>query len=108
MKTLMICLFMVMLALCGASLAWSDADKGQGVYMNFCASCHNSGIAGAPKIGDKADWEQRMEKGMDAVVTNAIKGYKGSKGYMPAKGGNSALTDEEVSDAVMYMVKQSE
>ena len=48
-----------------------------------------------------------MSKGTAAVIENAIKGYQGSSGYMPAKGGNSALTDEEVSFAVIYMLEMS-
>ena len=76
--------------------------------MNFCAPCHTSGVAGAPKVGDNAAWQSRTEKGKAAVIENAIKGFQGSSGFMPAKGGNSALTDEEVSFAVMYMLEQSE
>ena len=100
-------LLIAVIAFCLPSLTLADASKGQGVYMNFCASCHDSGIAGAPKVGDKPAWEQRSEKGVDALVKNAITGYQGSSGYMPAKGGNSALTDEEVSNAVLYMLEQS-
>ena len=90
-----------------APMAAADAAKGQGIYMNFCASCHASGIAGAPKVGDKTAWTKRSAKGTDAVVKNAINGYQGNSGFMPAKGGNSALTDEEVSSAVSYMLEQS-
>lgn len=85
----------------------AETAKGQGVYMNFCASCHAGGIAGAPKVGDKATWQERSAKGTPAVVENAIKGFQGSTGFMPAKGGNSALTDEEVASAVIYMLEAS-
>ena len=91
-----------------ASTSMADTAKGQGVYMNFCASCHASGLAGAPKVGDQATWKERKAKGTDAVIKNAIDGYQGQSGFMPAKGGNSALTDTEVADAVMYMLEQSE
>ena len=90
-----------------AATAVADTAKGQGVYMNFCASCHAGGIAGAPKVGDKAAWQDRIDKGTSALVENAVKGYQGKNGFMPAKGGNSALTDEEVSNAVMYMLEIS-
>jgi cytochrome c5 len=89
-------------------MVFADAAKGQGVYMNFCASCHAGGIAGAPRTGDKAAWQERSAKGSDAVIKNAIDGYQGDSGFMPAKGGNSALTDEEVSNAVLYMLEQSQ
>ena len=76
--------------------------------MNFCASCHDSGIAGAPKLGDKENWQKRLDKGEDAVIKNAINGYQGESGFMPAKGGMSSLSDDEVAAAVRYMIKQSE
>jgi cytochrome c5 len=90
-----------------ASTVVADTTKGQGVYMNFCAACHASGIAGAPKVGDKAAWESRTGKGSAAVIKNAINGFQGNSGFMPAKGGHNALTDEEVSSAVIYMLERS-
>ncbi len=84
----------------------ADSAKGQGVYMNFCASCHASGLAGAPKLGDKADWQKRLGKGEEAITQNAIKGYQGETGFMPAKGGMPSLSDEEVASAVQYMLEQ--
>lgn len=90
-----------------ASVVVADSSKGQGVYMNFCAPCHASGVAGAPKVGDKAAWQDRISKGTTEMAALAIKGFQGKSGFMPAKGGNSALTDEEVTSATMYMVEQS-
>jgi cytochrome c5 len=90
-----------------SSTVVADNTKGQGVYMNFCAPCHDSGVAGAPKVGDKAAWQDRIKKGEEAMAALAIKGFQGSSGFMPAKGGNSALTDEEVTSATTYMVEQS-
>jgi len=86
----------------------SDLDQGKLVYEGTCAMCHKSGIAGAPKLGDKADWKDRIAKGDDMLVKNSIDGFKGSTGYMPPKGGKSTLTDEEVSNAVHYMISQAE
>jgi cytochrome c5 len=90
-----------------SSTAVADNTQGQGVYMNFCAPCHASGVAGAPKVGDKAAWQGRIGKGEKAMAALAIRGFQGSSGSMPAKGGNSALTDEEVTSATIYMVEQS-
>jgi cytochrome c5 len=90
----------------GNTLA-ADAAKGQGVYMNFCSPCHASGIAGAPKVGDKTAWAPRLKDGEKILVERATKGYQGKSGFMPARGGNSALSDGEVADAVAYMVAQS-
>ena len=107
MKKLYTFIFVAGISLYLASTAVADTTKGQGVYMNFCAACHASGIAGAPKVGDKAAWESRTGKGSAAAIKNAINGFQGNSGFMPAKGGNSALTDEEVSSAVMYMLEMS-
>ena len=107
MKTLRALTLIVALAALLSPAAFAEAAKGQGVDRNFGASCHDSGIAGAPKAGDKAAWSERISKGLEAMTQNAIRGFKGSSGFMPAKGGNSALTDEEVTSAVMYMHEMS-
>src|ERR1043165_2077648 len=60
------------------------ADKGQATYNGTCVACHGSGVAGAPKFGDKAAWGPRIAKGNDALYQTALKG----KGAMPPKGGN--------------------
>ncbi len=106
MKNLLSIALVTGISLCLTTITVADTAKGEGLYMNFCTPCHASGIAGAPKVGDKSAWQDRVGKGTSAVVENAIKGFQGSSGLMPAKGGNSALTDEEVSSAVMYMLEQ--
>lgn len=73
-------------------------------YQNTCALCHEKGDGGAPVTGNKADWEQRVAKGMRKVHENAIVGYEGATGIMPAKGGYMDLTDDEVIAIVDYMV----
>lgn len=84
------------------------AEAGKGVYDRACMACHTMGIAGAPKLGDVADWSARLTKGMDMLHSNAINGYTGDKGIMPAKGGNPSLSDDEVKNAVVYMVESSQ
>ncbi|RXK87701.1 cytochrome c5 family protein [Chlorobaculum sp. 24CR] len=97
-------------ALVGAALLLSgnafayDAAAGKATYDASCAMCHKAGMMGAPKTGDKAAWAPHIKKGMDAMVANSIKGYKGAKGMMPAKGGNPKLTNAQVGNAVAYMV----
>ena len=73
---------------------------GKKVYDTTCMVCHGTGVAGAPKFGDKAGWAPRIKTGVDALHASALKG----KGAMPAKGGNTALSDADVSAAVDYMV----
>ena len=68
-----------------------------------CAMCHAGGLMGAPKIGDVGLWAPRIAQGKDTLINNAIKGIR----MMPAKGGNSRLTDEEVAAAVISMANAS-
>ena len=70
--------------------------------------CHGMGLAGAPKVGDAAQWTARTAKGPDALYANAINGYQGSAGMMPAKGGRMDLSDDAVRAAVDYMVSGSQ
>jgi cytochrome c5 len=80
-----------------------DASKGKAVYESTCVVCHGAGVAGAPKVGDKAAWAPRIKTGMDVLHAAALKGM----GAMPPKGGNASLPDADVMAAVDYMVSQS-
>jgi cytochrome c5 len=80
---------------------------GQQVYQASCVACHDAGVAGAPKVGDKGQWSTRIAKGPEALYTSAVNGVTGSAGVMPAKGGNPTLSDAEVKAAVDYMVGRS-
>jgi len=80
---------------------------GKSVYESSCVACHASGVAGAPKLGDTGAWADRIAQGLDVLQEHAIKGYQGGAGYMPPKGGNAALGDDEVKAAVEYMVGES-
>ncbi|MCW5605601.1 MAG: cytochrome c5 family protein, partial [Burkholderiales bacterium] len=83
-----------------AAAGGADTARGKSVYDSSCAACHAAGVAGAPKIGDKAAWAPRIKTGMDALYTTSLKG----KGAMPPKGGNLSLSDADVKAAVDYMV----
>lgn len=76
---------------------------GGAVYTATCAACHDSGMAGSPKTGDKAAWATRLAQGYDTLVTHAINGIRA----MPAKGGNPDLDDLEVARAVVFMTNKS-
>lgn len=84
--------------------AVAEAGKADGkkVYDAACAACHGTGVAGAPKLGDKAAWAPRIKQGSATLYDHAIKGFQGKAGVMPAKGGSSA-SDDEVKAAVDYM-----
>ena len=81
-------------------------SEGQATYKIACAVCHDSGLAGAPAVNDSAAWENRIKQGLATLNEHAINGYQGAAGFMPAKGGNTSLSDEAVKAAVQYMVKQ--
>ena len=80
-----------------------DLAKGEALYKSTCQACHAAGVAGAPKLDDKADWGPRIAQGEATLFKHAIEGYTGQKGVMPPKGGSTA-PDDEVKAAVMYMV----
>jgi cytochrome c5 len=84
------------------------ALSGPQVYNSACLACHGAGIGGAPVLGDAEAWAPRIAQGMDVLKEHAIKGYQGSAGYMPAKGGRTDLSDEEVANAVEYMAAESQ
>lgn len=85
----------------------AGAEKGKVAYDATCGTCHAAGIAGAPKTGDAGAWKDRLAKGKDALYNNAIKGFQGKSGFMPAKGGNASLADADVKAAVDFMVSKS-
>ena len=89
-----------------ANKSESNADNSisaDAIIKANCAMCHAGGLMGAPKIGDIGLWAPRIAQGRDMLINNAIKGIR----MMPAKGGNSRLTDEEVAVAVISMANAS-
>lgn len=73
---------------------------GEQVYGQVCKTCHEAGLAGAPKLGDKAAWAKVVAQGEKLSFDHAINGIRA----MPARGGNSDLTDDEVKRAVSFMM----
>ncbi|KFI05165.1 cytochrome c5 family protein [Massilia sp. BSC265] len=86
-----------------AAPAVASADAGKNVFDTACIACHGAGIAGAPKLGDKAAWTARLAQGNAVLYEHAIKGFQGKAGVMPPKGG-AAVSDADVKAAVDYMV----
>lgn len=78
--------------------------SGEETFTQVCSACHGAGIAGAPKAGDKSAWGPRIAKGKEVLYDHALKGFQGSAGVMPAKGGRADLSDDLVKAAVDYMV----
>ncbi|GAB3370387.1 c-type cytochrome [Massilia agri] len=91
----------------GFTLVDANAPKvlqaGNAVYAAVCAACHDSGAAGAPKLGDNGAWSARLAQGYDTLVKHAIEGIRA----MPAKGGNPDLDNLEVERAVVFLANRS-
>ncbi|OGT00441.1 MAG: hypothetical protein A3F73_09705 [Gallionellales bacterium RIFCSPLOWO2_12_FULL_59_22] len=87
-----------------AQTAAPDLATGEKVYKSTCGICHKSGLKGAPRLGNKEDWEERLTQNNEVLYDRAINGYRGKKGQMPSRGSNSRLSDAEVRAAVDYMV----
>ncbi len=90
-------------AAAGATQVAAAGQSGEEVYKSACFACHDTGAANAPKLDDAEAWGKRAEAGMDALNNNAING----KNSMPARGGNSALSDDEVKAAVQYILDKA-
>jgi cytochrome c5 len=89
---------------------YADArlSAGRAVWLGTCEGCHGYGIAGSPKIGDTVAWAPRLKKGRETLYAHALEGFFGrGSTYMPPRGGNAALSDDEVRSAVDYMVAAS-
>ncbi len=81
--------------------------SGDQVYQSVCKTCHEPGIAGAPKVADKAAWAVPIKRGYETLVQHAITGFQEGGKVMPPKGGNPDLADIEVQRAVVYMTNRS-
>lgn len=82
----------------GPALAY--ALDGKSVYVRTCAACHELGVSGAPRLGDRAAWAPRLQAGIAALRASVLRG----KGAMPPKGGNANLSDADAEAAVGYMI----
>jgi len=87
-------------------VAVTSTLSGAELYDQLCALCHAAGIGGAPMLTDLAGWRPRIEQGPEVLRDHVISGYQGSAGVMPAKGGRTDLSDDEVLAAMQYMLDQ--
>jgi cytochrome c5 len=86
------------------AVAFNGSVDGKMIYDNVCFACHGTGAGGAPKL-ETAAWASRLPKGIDGLVENAIAGFQGTIGFMPAKGGRADLSDEQVRATVEFMTQ---
>lgn len=90
----------------GSAAAGGSAEvhPGEQTYTRFCFSCHAAGIAGAPRTGSVEQWAPRIAKGADALLRTTIDGIPPG---MPARGLCNQCSDQELADAVDFMVSKS-
>jgi cytochrome c5 len=86
-----------------APAAAAEARSGDQVYTSSCLACHSTGVAGAPKTGDKDAWTARAGKGVDGLLATAISGINA----MPPKGTCMDCSDDELKAAIEYILKES-
>lgn len=84
----------------GVAVAGGDAAAGKAVFNRVCKMCHATGMMGAPKLGDKAAWSARIKLGADKLTQNAISGIR----KMPPRGTCKSCSDEDIANAVAYML----
>ncbi|MFA6309921.1 MAG: c-type cytochrome [Sterolibacterium sp.] len=85
-----------------AAGAAKGSRGGEEIVNGVCSACHAAGVAGAPKIGDKAAWGPRLTQGLDGLLKSATAG----KNAMPPKGG-ADVTPAELTRAIVYMTNKS-
>ncbi|UHQ20462.1 c-type cytochrome [Lysobacter sp. KIS68-7] len=86
-----------------SSVAYGGTMDGSVIFNNLCTGCHTSGAGGAPML-TAAGLGARASKGVETLHKHAIKGFQGTAGVMPPKGGNPALTDDQVKATVDWML----
>ena len=89
----------------GGGSQTTAAHPGEQIYNRSCFSCHASGAAGAPRLGDVAAWEPRIAKGPVILLESTIKGIPPG---MPAKGMCMQCSDEALAAAIDYMIEHSQ
>ena len=86
------------------STATQQIAMGENIYNKYCKLCHASGLAGAPKTGDKAAWQPRLkDKTIEDLVETAKKGLNA----IPPKGTCMSCSDEQLQKAIEYMLPKT-
>lgn len=92
------------LAKAASQVAYGGTTDGKVIYDNLCSACHTNGIGLAPTL-DHSHWDRRIAQGKDTLYKHAIEGFTGPDGgIMPPKGGNPALTEDQIHATVDWML----
>ncbi|MGE0358721.1 MAG: cytochrome c5 family protein [Burkholderiales bacterium] len=101
------CLFALTFVFGSAAQAQSSilqaSKSGEQVYRTVCLACHETGVAHAPKFGNRAAWAPLIEEGQHVLTGHAWVGVRA----MPARGGSPDLTLADFARAVAYMARAS-
>lgn len=79
-----------------------DKPSGREVFLQNCALCHVNGVAMAPRIDSRAEWEPRLSLGRQNLLSSVLRG----KGGMPPKGGNASISDAQAAAGLDYMLEK--
>lgn len=105
MKIFFLLMFVVTSAfLVTGSYAAGDPGAGEAVYNKSCKMCHGTGMMNAPKVGDQAAWQERIARGEAALLDSVLQGL----GSMQPKGGCGKCSDDDLKNAIAYMVSHSQ
>jgi cytochrome c5 len=96
----------IAVVLAAGALVAGSVSANEANYKASCAACHDAGVSGAPKLGDKAAWAPRIAKGKDALYATAINGSKANPAMMPR--GGSKLDDAALKSVVDFMVSKAQ
>ena len=68
-------------------------------WSRSCALCHITGEAGAPVVGDTAEWQRRLQQGEEAIINNVVEGFNS----MPPLGYCMACEVSDFRAMIAYM-----
>lgn len=85
----------------------ANIENGKAIYEKSCIACHMTGVAGAAALTNKERWQISADRGMKTLHEHSIKGYQGDFGVMPEKGTCVDCSDQDMFDAVSYILKEA-
>ncbi|MBA8683703.1 c-type cytochrome [Stenotrophomonas tumulicola] len=92
------------LAKAASQVAYGGTTDGKVIFDNLCTACHTTGVGLAPTL-DHSHWDARIAQGKETLYKHSIEGFTGPDGgIMPPKGGNPALTEEQMHATVDWML----